>query len=468
MSAFSLKIVEYIKDNILLISDSTECKNVIILSSVICLLSMVCILTIGFFKTLLVVSSLSVFILALIKIHYLLYFSIVAIPFIVRAPYGVLSTIFSWGIVFIFILIWMINKTLTGNKIDFPPKWLIIFTLLFMFWLTISNINAGLTKDSLLPIVRSMFFFLFVFVLYDVIDLKNYKKVLWFIVLPYSLISVDLIISSLKATSLMNFIVFVITRQADFIIDPNRLGGMYLIIIPIMLSIFIYNKKVRFRKGYLLITILLIIGLFISNSRAAYIGLFFSLLYLVLLSEKRFIILSFSSAAVLLILINPYFFSTVELLLRTEGGLSFRELVWKGSISLFQDSPIFGVGTGIYKSVIKSYLPLVYYQGFFLVIHNAHNYFLSKMCEMGLPGLIFMVYIFYRFTKDAVRSSRIENKPEIKAISIGLTAMMIGFIARSMFEAIGIFSYGNLYPDIYFWMLMFYPLKVINGKKSSI
>jgi O-antigen ligase len=451
--------MEYFKKNILLIDDSTKFKNIIIVSSAICVLSLVCILTIGFLKALIVLAGLSVIILALIKIDYLLYFLLIIMPLVTQVIKDV-PTVAFWGVALLIFLFWFIKKMLTSEVIDLPPRWLIIFIALFVFWVFVSNIHAGVNSDNMLAAIRILLFFLFFFIAYDIIKLENFKKYFWAMVMPILFSSLVLIILALQARSIIDILFLVTARKAGYFMNANVFAGLIILYLPVTLSIYLFAKNIKHRSIYLYLSIILIISLIITNSRAAYLAFFISVMFIILLLKKRHLYIAVILALCLVLYLSPISSIVFDLLLRRGDILSGRDIIWRGSYDIFIHSPIFGVGTGNFGLKLNEYFPLIYFKNCFGAPQHAHNYFLYKMAEMGIFGLFFMLYLFYRLIKDSIICTKITNNPGLRTISIGVAAMVIGFTSRSIFEAMGVISIGGLFPDLYFWVLVIFVLKI--------
>jgi O-antigen ligase len=156
-----------------------------------------------------------------------------------------------------------------------------------------------------------------------------------------------------------------------------------------------------------------------------------------------------------------------DFFLRIEGGVSNRDLVWNAAIDLFRENYIFGIGTNAFHHIAEYKLPLIYYTSVLPILHNSHNYLIEMAVQLGLPGLFIMLYIFYKFMKESIKCQLKSDDIRIKALSTGISAVMFAVIARGMFEAIGIVNNGLLFPEIYFWIIMMYPIKVLSNEHKK-
>ncbi len=118
----------------------------------------------------------------------------------------------------------------------------------------------------------------------------------------------------------------------------------------------------------------------------------------------------------------------------SEGNL--RIFLWKKSIEMIRDYPIFGVGVNNWKVHFPDYDAGFYKTGT-QAPRRAHNDLLQVAAEMGLPGaLIFMAIFFvsfvyvYRISK--IPDEKIESK--YKIFSFLCLAGMLGYAGPSMFS----------------------------------
>ncbi|MEO8471011.1 MAG: O-antigen ligase family protein [Chryseolinea sp.] len=85
-----------------------------------------------------------------------------------------------------------------------------------------------------------------------------------------------------------------------------------------------------------------------------------------------------------------------------DGGIVLRMAIWRSSVKLFQDHPVFGIGLGYeedflveeYKAKNQPHL----YQSHF----NAHNQLLSYLIGMGALGCLALGCVYGIFVRDAV------------------------------------------------------------------
>ncbi len=77
---------------------------------------------------------------------------------------------------------------------------------------------------------------------------------------------------------------------------------------------------------------------------------------------------------------------------KTVSSIGARLEFMSNSVKIFLDNPIMGTGTGSFKSQYEEY-----YQGrVHKITNNPHNQYLNTAVELGLIGLLFLGWLFYR------------------------------------------------------------------------
>ncbi|MBM3713536.1 MAG: hypothetical protein FJW56_08910, partial [Actinobacteria bacterium] len=230
-------------------------------------------------------------------------------------------------------------------------------------------------------------------------------------------------------------------------VDPNALGAYCVIIFPVLFSFVIFTKRWYFRLVFSLLFILFILMTIFSGSRTALLGIFITLFifliygivkyikYLKLTSNKKRILnLSIILPLIFIILISfsaiilnenqiKDSFSESDLFKRTsmsvdtfifylkEYGIAeglksisnYRYFYWGMAVNMAKDYPVTGVGVGSYIIELPDYLRRFgagFYQskGIYQVDY-AGNYYLQVLSELGIPGLITILFLFFLIIK---------------------------------------------------------------------
>lgn len=215
---------------------------------------------------------------------------------------------------------------------------------------------------------------------------------------------------------------------------------------------------------------LIVLALIIANSRGAILAFgAFNLIFLYLIDRKKFVFIvstaSFITVAYYIIpgvdfIVNSYF--------RADRiSQNTRLPLWEFAYNVFRDHIFSGVGPGMFKYQLSTYLTVDMYSfdgaqivGLFNLIDygHAHNFYLFTLSETGILGFSGAVTLigFY-----AVRSYRLNKKgrelsqknPEV--LGAAALAIIIGLLIRGMVDSAGMITYGWLTRDVMYWLLMF-------------
>ncbi|MBI5221625.1 MAG: O-antigen ligase family protein [Candidatus Magasanikbacteria bacterium] len=190
--------------------------------------------------------------------------------------------------------------------------------------------------------------------------------------------------------------------------SPNALG-IYLSVIFLLGVILILKTKHQKTRILLLIgQLIIVVALFFSFSRGAYLGAFFGLIILVWQNRKNILFFQQFGLYVLLgaILLFAFFqplFVRVNLSNRLEAKSIFERMTqWQDFKIIFTDHPLFGVGPGNYPVALQSLHPQ-FSANYFSPIHNIYLFFLG---QFGLVGLLFVicgVYYLYKNIKKRIK-----------------------------------------------------------------
>ena len=160
-----------------------------------------------------------------------------------------------------------------------------------------------------------------------------------------------------------------------------------------------------------------------------------------------------------------------------------RYFLWDMAFGMYGDHPIFGVGPGQFQDNMYKYLPVLYgsWEESQISLLNdvagknnvgiAHNFFISKLSELGILGIMTAIILptifFYMVIK--LKNKMKVNKSENYSIVVGIYGTGIGLFYRSIFEVTGLLSYGWITRDLPFWVLMvvLFKLYLIVGSKTA-
>lgn len=346
-----------------------------------------------------------------------------------------------------------------------PPKIFVYLFLIILFTIALSSFISGVHFESIDAFFRASSFIFICYMYYSYLENESSNKNLFYLIggLFFSslLLSFSVYYDFVRSGFFLFFFDILITRWAGAFGNPNTLAQIISINI-ILLILLYYSKKVSNKiKLFLFPPLLLnyLVILFLTNSRAAILSLFISLLFMFYHLQKKMIIYIFLFLIFLglIYLFEPFTQSMIDTYLRLET-VSQRDYLWQAGLDIVSDHPLFGIGPELYPKVFYSYVPTSgsYFFNLYVILQkpHPHNYTLWLIAENGILGLITAISIFgfYFFMALKIMRVSIDKNSDDYLFSIGLFAVGLLVFIRSFFEVEGIFSYGYISRDLPFWI----------------
>lgn len=220
--------------------------------------------------------------------------------------------------------------------------------------------------------------------------------------------------------------------------SPNNVGLFLGRVFPIGLAIALLGRGRR-RKLYALALLPIIAAIILSQSRGAiFIGIPASILTIGILAGGRWLWAAIGTLIVGALASIPLLNSPrIQALFSAEGGTSFfRVSLWKSTLDLIREHPLFGVGPDNFLYAYRDrYLRPDAWQESFL--SHPHNFALDFAARLGLIGLgvfVWMQVAFFRTAYHVMRKMKSLNI-EHWALIIGLMASMVDFLAHGLVDA---------------------------------
>ncbi len=217
--------------------------------------------------------------------------------------------------------------------------------------------------------------------------------------------------------------------------NADHLAGYMEMVLLLALGSHLYpSKPAGGRSGWVLIAVLAATLLF-TLSRGGWIGAIAGLYFLIIFhyrlsaeSERRIAatLLVLISAVALVVLMSTPVAKRIRTFEHREKmpSLQGRMAVWRATIEMAKDHPIFGVGPGNYSNVFQRYQPHGAGARYFF----AHNDYLHFLSELGLLLVPILVWTAVRFFRQGIRklgsSSRLVVGTTLGAMS-GIVAILV-------------------------------------------
>ncbi len=366
------------------------------------------------------------------------YWSIILLPFSVAIAPGIANTIICFMIV-----TFLIEKIVKKEKLCSVSLPVIIFGL-FMIIGVFTFINTVSVKDSLNGMVKLIKFFMIFLVCSESIkDKEHFKKIAISVACAISLIGIDAFWQLFSGKDFIhgNIIQGAIGLPRPTASFPNcNVMGVYLTgLTPLIAGLALFSLRLRNRIFLTSAALIGCVGVYLSLSRGAGIGLFVSVLFLSLVRNNKII----TSGLILLLLVHPFIMpknikvwaksvNYNPMFLLTD---EVRTSIYRNTVHMISEHPFIGVGIntfsknyGKYKTAAteaKMKTPDTIY---------AHDSFLQMGGEMGLLGLgTFLIFLFFTLKSFWIAFKR-NSDPFLKAFSISVFAAIIAYLINGLTE----------------------------------
>ncbi|WP_175416266.1 O-antigen ligase family protein [Aggregatimonas sangjinii] len=307
--------------------------------------------------------------------------------------------------------------------------------------------------NSLIFSARILVFFLLIAALHDWMSTRfRYLLFLKAIVLSGLVLSASIFYSRFFGT---------VIRELE---GAVRAGGIYsnvnsagfILYVSLVFAFLLYLEAKK--RKYIIFIAVLLIGLFITGSRASMLALAITAVVYNLRFRltKKIIVL----ATIGFIFAGAGFFffkDKIILNLRLERGLSARQILYDVGADVAMDYPFFGVGLGNLREIgvgyVESY-PISRWQKdeiLKLTVQSSHNVYLETAAEIGIFGAFVLLLILLSIGYKYFRGIKLASSNE-KNFYFLVWGLFVGLVIRNFFESNGIINRGWITIDIFFWI----------------
>lgn len=229
-----------------------------------------------------------------------------------------------------------------------------------------------------------------------------------------------------------------------------------ILVIPVMCSLlFLCGKKKKFFFLCSLILGLVVWSFVLTGSRGAWLGVFWGLLfglvvYFFLEKKTRYVYLLSVLIGIIglsaLIVLTRVNHSSIEMLARHQT-ITWRLHIWKDSLEMIKDRPLFGHGINTFMMLFEKYRI-----GQGTSPTYAHNCYIQLAVETGILGLGAFIWMVARFFTKMIKTVRqyFENDPDLAVVSIGLLSGILAFLVHCFFDT----NFYTLQLSVYLWFMI--------------
>jgi O-antigen ligase len=268
---------------------------------------------------------------------------------------------------------------------------------------------------------------------------------------------------------------------ASTFMDPNQLGRYLVILIILALPFIIYDKKINIWN--ILLSIAAFILLIFTRSTSDLVSLLIALVTFAVFGtyfrspieeshkDKKFSsfqllrYITFGTTAVFLITgiyfsFRDYFVYTLNKLLSFQTSARFN--LDLAGLAMFRSSPLYGIGFAHFHKLFGKFNPMlnVFGLGQEMISHNS---LLKVAAEMGVIGLIPLLFIYYYFIKITLISGRTIKSDHLRMLQLSLGAIWVAMIVNS-------WAYWRFFEDPRIWFAAGLALAInnIGREKNSV
>ena len=228
--------------------------------------------------------------------------------------------------------------------------------------------------------------------------------------------------------------------------NPNILAVLMLCVIPITVSIVLYNKDLRARVAAGFMAVVMTMCMVFTGSRSAWIALAIALaIFAFMMGDKR-VVMVFAIVAVAVYFGIPSVQQRISYLISDDfinSSLRAGRLMrWPAAVEMVRENPLAGVGLGRFGGAVAAAnrMPFTFY---------IDNYYLKIAVEMGLPGLASFLALMAGLLVSGFRAVRRLVGTEYYGLALGAMCSIVGVLATNVV----LNNFDAPMVTAYFWVL---------------
>jgi O-antigen ligase len=217
-------------------------------------------------------------------------------------------------------------------------------------------------------------------------------------------------------------------RYPSFFQDPQKYA-QYL-----SMTSFLFLMKTRKKASYFninfLIFLLILGAIFLTGSRAAFLGLAFGIVLFIFTQKIRIWLFAIVIGLFASLLLVKYS-ASLSLLNRTDdyqSSMDTRSLIWKNNLNIFFTHPLLGIGIGNLHNYIVSHSTDGYYIiDNEVIYHGTESGYLQFLIEIGIIGFSILLFFLILPIIKAIIGYRKISYPNLVLLILPIFAWMISF-----------------------------------------
>ena len=223
--------------------------------------------------------------------------------------------------------------------------------------------------------------------------------------------------------------------------NSNPVAGVISNGMVVVLAYILFGKIKKYRQLNLALFIFMFIVWVLWNSRGAYLYILFSFITLILFHKDKWKYLSVMSVLFIgfSFLIFSNAFPAFKVLLRLEGGMTYRADIWAATYKMFLESPILGKGLGFFDKFKYEYMVPGLGRMMAGNLNNItpHNILLMRAVDFGIGAILLQLISWTMPVIIFFKNSKLIKDSEYYYLYVAGGAIWIGLMARSFFDTTG-------------------------------
>jgi O-antigen ligase len=345
-----------------------------------------------------------------------------------------------------------------------PEKKLIYFfgALIFAYLLaSVFSIDPASSFSNSRRIFLFAGFFIIIIFIRDLDDLKNILIVLF---LFTTFISVLELVKYYIDYSVHSNVPFY-EQRIQYYGYPITNAEIKMLILLLMFSLILLKEKFVLNRYWLILFVIpILLSLYFTESRNAFLGLFIGLVTLGILKNKYFL------AGIIILVILFLVAAPLPLKERilsiadfNHPSIKSRFVMWETGLKIIKDYPVFGIGDTDIIKVYTNYKAVQFHgEG-----SHLHNNFFQVLATIGITGFItwlaLMIYLFIRQIKIFILTKK---SALLNALAAASVSCMIAFQISGLTE----WNFGDFEFAAVLWFMLslaFLAEKLFHNKNKA-
>ena len=227
--------------------------------------------------------------------------------------------------------------------------------------------------------------------------------------------------------------------------QPNAIAGALVMFVPLQLALAMTSAGWR-RIAFAAMFLLTAGTLLLTQSRGGYLSIAIAFVAWGLWSGKRSRVVTIAVVVVILA-------AAIPLRHRFSAGSGFssdvegRTELWSRAITMIGDFPFTGIGMNTFRKIMPAMYPAFLTPPSYDIAH-AHNHLLQAALDLGIPGLI--AYLAIWFGAAALLVAAYRESPSQRLVIGGMAAGMLAYFLFGTVDAIAL----GAKVGIFFWIAL--------------